>query len=214
MELPEPPPDGNNNLVPGLIASATILVAVTIITVALRVATRGWIVKAIGWDDVTIVLALVVSNMLADSVDLMTQQLGATVGAELDLVIFRYGSGRPAWYLTDYQLQQFFKHPYSRWILTFAGLMWTKISICLFLMHITASKAYIRSLQAGFVILVAFNAILTSLWISQCSPVQAAWIFRLRKQSKCFSKGQLQRIIISQAGEYTPFGEVKIGTFC
>lgn len=59
MEKSGPPPYGGLNLGPGLIASTTVLVAVSAVVVALRVATRWWIVKSIGWDDITIVLAIV-----------------------------------------------------------------------------------------------------------------------------------------------------------
>ncbi|KAI4204686.1 MAG: hypothetical protein LQ350_001001 [Teloschistes chrysophthalmus] len=58
MEKSGPPPYGDLDLGPGIIASTTVLVAVSAIVVALRVATRWWIVKSIGWDDITIVLAV------------------------------------------------------------------------------------------------------------------------------------------------------------
>ncbi|KAL8693583.1 MAG: hypothetical protein Q9218_001625 [Villophora microphyllina] len=183
MEKSGPPPYGDLNLGPGLIAATTVLVAVSAIVVALRIATRWWIVKNIGWDDITIVFAI----------------LGTIIGAALDFVEIHYGFGRPSWYLTDHQLREFLKYTYGEWIQTFATLMWTKISICLFLMRIPVSKTYIRPLQAGIVILVVSNVILTLLWILQCSPIPAAWDLELKKHSKCFSKGQLQRIIMAQA---------------
>ncbi|KAL8775494.1 MAG: hypothetical protein Q9194_003713 [Teloschistes cf. exilis] len=183
MEKSGPPPYGDLNSGPGLIASTTVLVAVSAVVVALRVATRWWVVKNIGWDDITIVLAI----------------LGTIIGAALDFVEVHFGFGRPSWYLTDHQIREFLKYTYGEWIQTFASLMWTKISICLFLMRIPVSKAYIRPLQAGIVILVVSNVVLTLLWILQCSPIAAAWDLELKKDSKCFSKGQLQRIIIAQA---------------
>lgn len=59
MEKSGPPPYGDLNLGPGIIASTVVLVAVSAIVVALRLATRWWIVKSIGWDDITIVFAIV-----------------------------------------------------------------------------------------------------------------------------------------------------------
>ena len=132
---------------------------------------------------------------------LTVEQLGTIIGAALDFVEVHYGFGRPSWYLSDHQLREFLKYTYGEWIQTFASLMWTKISICLFLMRIPVSKTYIRPLQAGVVILVISNVILTLLWIIQCSPISAAWDLELKKHSKCFTKGQLQRIIIAQAGK-------------
>lgn len=59
MEKSGPPPYDDLNLGPGIIASTVVLVAVSAIVVALRLATRWWIVKSIGWDDITIVFAIV-----------------------------------------------------------------------------------------------------------------------------------------------------------
>lgn len=132
---------------------------------------------------------------------LIITQLGTVIGAALDFVEVHYGFGRPSWYLTDHQLREFLKYTYGEWIQTFASLMWTKISICLFLMRIPVSKTYIRPLQAGVVILVVSNVILTLLWILQCSPVSAAWDLERKKHSRCFSRGQLLRIIMAQASK-------------
>lgn len=128
-------------------------------------------------------------------------QFGTIIGAALCSVEVHYGFGRPAWYLTDHQIREYLKYTYGEWIQTFASLMWTKVSICLFLMRIPVSKAYIRPLQAGVVILVVSNVILTLLWILQCTPIAAAWNLELKGRSQCFSRGQLQRIIIAQASE-------------
>ena len=76
--------------------------------------------------------------------------------------------------------------------------MFTKVSICLFLLRITITKAFIRPLQAAIIILVVSNIILSLLWILQCTPhLDKAW--NDKSAGKCFSKGQLERIIISQA---------------
>lgn len=76
--------------------------------------------------------------------------------------------------------------------------MWTKVSICLFLMRIPASKALIRPLQIAVVVLVVSNIVLTVLWVVQCRPISAVWDFNIH--GHCFSRGELERIIISQAG--------------
>ena len=53
---------GNVNLGPGLIGSLVATSTTCIISVALRFWVRGRLVKAIGWDDWTILLALVCSS--------------------------------------------------------------------------------------------------------------------------------------------------------
>lgn len=75
--------------------------------------------------------------------------------------------------------------------------MWTKISICLFLLRIPVTKALIRPLQGAVVFLAISNGILTILWIAQCRPVAAAWNNNI--MGFCFSRGQQERIIIAQA---------------
>ena len=85
---------------------------------------------------------------------------------------------------------------------TFATLTFTKISICLFLLRITVTKAFIRPLQVAIIILVVSNIVISLVWILQCTPhLDKAW--NDEKPGKCFSKGQLERIIISQARKYT-----------
>ena len=75
--------------------------------------------------------------------------------------------------------------------------MWTKISICFFLLRIPVTKALIRPLQGAVIFLAVSNVILTILWIAQCRPVDAAWNNNIT--GLCFSRGQLERIIIAQA---------------
>lgn len=165
----------------GLNVSTIVLVALTAIIVAMRFAVRILVVKEIGWDDWTILLALI----------------GTLIGSALDFVEVHYGFGRHYACLSEWQQQEFGKYVYGEWIQTFASLMWTKVSICLFLLRIPIRKVFIRPLQASVVILILSNIILTLLWILQCRPVHAAWNKNVHGQ--CFSRGQLQRVIMAQA---------------
>lgn len=73
--------------------------------------------------------------------------------------------------------------------------MWTKISICLFLMRIPNSKALLRPLQWAVVFLLFSNTILTMMWIMQCQPLHAAW----DDQGTCMSRGTKDAIVLAQA---------------
>ena len=126
-------------------------------------------------------------------------QIGTVIGTALDFVEVHEGFGRPQFYLNQHQLREFRKYTYGEWLQTFATLMFTKISICIFLMRIPTAKALIRPLQAAIVGLIVSNIILTVLWIVQCRPLEGAW--NTDVESKCFSRGQLQRIIMAQAGK-------------
>ncbi|KAI4234259.1 MAG: hypothetical protein LQ349_003890 [Xanthoria aureola] len=182
MDATGPPPEGNVNQAPAIIIAGSITVAVATLFVVLRFIVRIWIVKAVGWDDWTILFAII----------------GNIIGLALDFVEVHFGFGRPQYYLTEHQLIEYSKYAYGEWIQTFATLMWTKVSICLFLMRIPATRALIRPLQGAVVFLIVSNVILTILWIAQCRPVAAAWNTTI-EPSLCFSKGELERIIISQA---------------
>ena len=130
-----------------------------------------------------------------------------------------YGYGRPAYYLTQHQFQEFSKYVYGEWlqvrrflsrtrllntdfdyIKTFATLTFTKVSICLFLLRLTVTKVSIRPLQIAVIILIISNIVLSLIWIFQCRPhLDKAWNSKM--PGSCFSKGQVERIIISQAGK-------------
>lgn len=135
---------------------------------------------------------------------LTKRKTGTIIGCALDYVEVHYGFGRQEHCLEDdWQLLEFKKYVYGEWIQTFASLMWTKVSICLFLLRIPIKKIMIRLLQASVVILIVSNIILTLLWILQCRPVDAAWNKDI--QGPCFSRGQLLRVIMAQASRFFCF---------
>ena len=179
-----PPPQGDQDVSGGLLATTIFVTVIAIVLLALRFATRIWIVKRVGWDDWTILFAV----------------LGHPIGMSLVVVQLSYGFGRPVYYLSDHQYREFTKYAYGEWLQTFATLMFTKISICLFLLRITVTKAFNRALQAAVVVLVVSNVVISLLWILQCTPhLDKAWDTKM--PGRCFGKGQLERIIIAQASK-------------
>lgn len=130
------------------------------------------------------------------------QQAGIAIGAALVSAEVRYGFGMHQNCLNAHQLQEFQKYVYGEWIQTFASLMWTKVSICLFLLRIPITKRLIRPLQLGVVVLILSNVVLTLCWILQCRPLDAAWNTTIKGQ--CLSRGQKQRIILAQASRICP----------
>ena len=145
----------------------------------LRIFTRVYIVHAFWWDDFTIILAV----------------LGNTIGAGLDFVEVHWGFGRHQQFLSPHDLQEFKKYTYGEWIQTFATLMWTKVSICLFLLRLPSSRPLKRPLQWAVAFLLFSNTILTTLWIMQCQPIHAAWDLK----GTCMSRGALEGIVLTQA---------------
>ena len=157
------------------------VVSLACTVVALRFATRIWIVRNVGWDDYTMLFAA----------------FGIIISAALTTVEVHYGFGRHKIDLTYWQYVEFMKYSYGEWIQTFQTLMFTKVSICLFLLRIPVEKHLIRPIQGAIVGLIASNIVLTLLWIFQCNPIASAW--NKQTPGSCFTEGQLQRIIISQA---------------
>ena len=165
----------------GILASEVITTFLTSLTVALRFATRIWIIRNLGWDDYTILFAA----------------FGKIIGAGLVIVEVHYGFGRHKVELTRWQYIEFMKYSYGEWIQTFQTLMFTKISICFFLLRIPVEKHLIRPIQGATAALIISNIVLTLLWIFQCNPIASAW--NKQTPGSCFTDAQLQRIIISQA---------------
>ena len=73
--------------------------------------------------------------------------------------------------------------------------MWTKVSICLFLMRIPHSKALRKPLEWTVAFLLFSNTILTVMWIMQCQPIHAAW----DNEGICMSRKAKEGLILAQA---------------
>ncbi|KAL8833703.1 MAG: hypothetical protein Q9176_007859 [Flavoplaca citrina] len=182
MSSPAPlPPNGDENRQGGVIITTYLVTVLASVVVALRMATRIWIVRNVGWDDYTILFATI----------------GIIIGCALVVVQVHYGFGRHRFFLSENDFVQFTKYAYLEWIQTFQTLMFNKLSICFLLLRIPVEKYLIRPIQGAIAILIVTNIILTLVWILQCNPAEAAWDKSI--PSTCFTDAQLQRIIISQA---------------
>ena len=106
-----------------------------------------------------------------------------------------YGFGTRIAYLSEHAVQEFRKYTYGEWIQTFFTLMWTKVSICLFLMRIPRSQTWLRPLQWSVAFLLFSNTILSVMWIMQCQPIHAVWDGR----GTCMSRHAKQSIVLTQA---------------
>lgn len=175
------PHDGYDDRGAGLIATTVIVSFLACTAVALRFVTRIWIVRSVGWDDYTILCAA----------------FGIIISSGLVIVEVHYGFGRHKVDLTQWQYIEFMKYSYGEWIQTFQTLMFTKISICFFLLRIPVEKHLIRPIQGAIITLIVSNVVLTLLWIFQCHPIASSW--NKQTPGSCFTDAQLQRIIISQA---------------
>ena len=181
---------------PAILGLTIAFLVVVLIFLFLRIATRVWIVHQFWYDDAAIIMAVVraLKTPLASTL-LNIKQLGTTIGAGLDFVEVSYGFGKHQQFLSSHHLQEFDKYTYGEWIQTFATLMWTKVSICLFLMRLPNSKALLLPLQYAVAFLLFSNTILTVIWIMQCQPIHAAW----DNKGICMSRKAKEGVILAQA---------------
>ena len=209
------PAQEHPNAGPGNIAVVVVLLVISGSVVALRMIIKSCLIKKIGWDDWTIVFAMVSLSLIRFTVlaGLTGKlQLGTAIGSGLDFVEVHYGFGKSECDLSPAQIVEFAKYSYGEWIQTFATLMWTKVSICLLLLRIPTNKAIIRTLYSAIVFLIVSNVVLTLLWIFQCHPIHKYWSTPISGpcftqdqvtpiQGSCFSRGQVLDIIFAQASQ-------------
>lgn len=133
----------------------------------------------------------------------LSVKIGNTIGAALDFREIHYGFGRHRYFLSDHQYQQIAKLGYVNWMQTFFTLMISKISICLLLLRIIVDKKFVRPIQGMIVFLVLSNLIITLIWIFQCIPVAGVWDQTVKERGRGLSKGEFERLIISQARKFS-----------
>ena len=181
---------------PAILGLTIAFLVLVLIFLFLRIVTRVWIVHQFWYDDAAIIMAVVraLKTPLVSTL-LNIKQLGTTIGAGLDFVEVSYGFGKHQQFLSPHHLMEFNKYTYGEWIQTFATLMWTKVSICLFLMRLPNSKALLLPLQYAVAFLLFSNTILTVIWIMQCQPIHAAWDNR----GICMSREAKEGVILAQA---------------
>lgn len=117
MEKPTTPPKiGNVDRSGGILATSVLALSLVVIFISLRFATRIWLVKRVGWDDWCILFAGIRYSENVPKINVKPSQFGHMVGMGLLSVIIHNGFGRPAYYLTDHQLQLFMKFSYGEWL--------------------------------------------------------------------------------------------------
>ena len=108
--------------------------------------------------------------------------------------------GRHQYYVPPHDLQEYTKLGFWQWDETFAVLTLTKVSICLLLLRIVISRRFLRPIQALMATLIISTVVQILLYTFQCTPVDAAWnVTKKENSARCFSKRQVEGIIMSQA---------------
>ena len=80
--------------------------------------------------------------------------------------------------------------------------MFTKISICLFLLRIVDSKKVRTAMHVVIAALVVFTAVFVCLFLGICRPLKAYWDTGV--DAVCLSDNVIENVVIAQGGTLPP----------
>ena len=106
------------------------------------------------------------------------------------------GLGRHMYYLQPGQRRRFHLLGWLDWMQTFTAIMFTKISICVFLLRIKddkPNKIFMYSLIGANVCVTVVSC---ALFLSFCRPLHAYWDIGV--EGTCFSKRQFMATVAAQ----------------
>lgn len=158
----EPPPGGDHNKGPAFLAVSLTTTIVALTFVGLRIYVRTRIVRALGWDDWTIVLAMIL----------------ATVDTAINIPEVLRGEGRHEYYLTPDARIETLKLNDLTIPFVVMSPCFSKISICLFLLRIIGdanARKKRRFLQSMIIILFFINTLDIITVLVQCRPLGKLW---------------------------------------
>ncbi|KAJ5138955.1 uncharacterized protein N7515_003803 [Penicillium bovifimosum] len=138
---------------------AATFLPIAAITVMLRVYVRGWVVKAFGWDDGSMVVALLFYAMFS----------GTMIGGSIYGTGYKFENLEPDARVTAMKYWWLCEIAYC-----FASIG-CKISICLFLMRITIKRVHHWILYIVMALTVLAGIIFMFLMLLQCKPLEYFW---------------------------------------
>lgn len=194
------PEDGDRSQGWAILAVRWAFVIAAFLTTVLRVWVRVRLTRNLGWDDHNIIIAMVSFAIMDNHKPSFTSHQATTIiGAGLITAqVISGGLGRHSYYLQPSQRRLFTALGWGDWIQTFITLMFTKISICLFLLRIVDSKNIRVAMHVLIGCLVLFTAVFTCLFLGICRPLKAHW--NTGMDAICLSDNTVENIVIAQGG--------------
>ncbi|KAB8228787.1 hypothetical protein BDV23DRAFT_175137 [Aspergillus alliaceus] len=165
--------------------------SVAVVTVILRCYVRGRLVKAFGWDDTAMVIALLFYVMFS----------ACMIGGSL------WGTGRKYKDLTAKQRVTAMRYWWLCEIAYCFASVGGKISICIFLMRITVKRLHIWLLYIVMLLTVIAGVVFMFLMLLQCKPLSYFWTkvaFDDHIQGHCLD----MKIIIAMTYVYSAFAAI------
>ena len=108
------------------------------------------------------------------------------------------GLGRHMYYLQPHERRRFQIIGWLDWMQTFIAIMFTKISVCFFLLRIKndrSNKIFIYTLMAANILV---TAVICFLFLGICRPLRAYWDIGVN--GVCLSKHQEEAMVAAQGG--------------
>ncbi|KAJ5972513.1 uncharacterized protein N7479_002431 [Penicillium vulpinum] len=167
---------------------AAVFLPIATITVMLRIYVRGWVVKAFGWDDGTMVIALLFYGMFC----------GTMIGGSI------YGTGYMLEHLAVDDRIIAMRYWWLCEIAYCFASVGCKISVCIFLMRITIRPLHIWLLYIVMALTVIAGLVFMFLMLLQCSPLEYFWT-RLAQDPKIIGKCIDMTIIVNMTYVYSAF---------
>lgn len=176
MDELSPPPGGDQSKAHSLRVTTVTTFVLVLISVSLRLITRRWVVRQLGWDDFTIVLAAVsIIYKGSQKQRLIGPQIATALSVASNLEGLKYGNGRHAYYLTPTDLVKVVKLDIFDEFMVILITCLTKVSICLFVLRILTKKNLIRFIYALIISLFVVNGATLIVLLAQCRPLEALW---------------------------------------
>ncbi|RAL05380.1 putative integral membrane protein [Aspergillus ibericus CBS 121593] len=144
---------------PEVKAVAAAFMSVACVTVILRCYVRGWIVRAFGWDDWAMVVAMLFYGMFS----------GCMIGGAI------YGTGRRFKDLEPHERVTAMEYWWFCEIAYCFSAVACKISVCIFLMRITVRRIHIWILWTVMVMTVVAGMVFMFIMLLQCKPLTYFW---------------------------------------
>ncbi|KAI9375664.1 hypothetical protein BJX61DRAFT_539539 [Aspergillus egyptiacus] len=133
--------------------------SVATVAVALRCYVRGFLIKAFGWDDGTMLVAMAFYLMFS----------GCMIGGAI------YGTGRKFAVLTAHQRVTAMKYWWLCEIAYCFASIGCKVSVCIFLMRITVKRVHIWLLYIVMSLTVITGILFMFIMLLQCKPLEYFW---------------------------------------
>ncbi|EFR05202.1 integral membrane protein [Nannizzia gypsea CBS 118893] len=171
------------------------LLAITTVITSARVYTRLVLIKAFGWDDGFMVLALACS----------------AVNSALITTSISHGTGRHQVFLSEAQRTQADKYNWISQSFHVMSTNWAKVSIMFLLLRlIQKAKSQAPYIYGGMVLLTLSNVMCVYTIFGQCTPVQSLWDHSI--PGKCWNPS-VQRDYAFFQGAISAFSDLVLAVY-